>query len=110
MLIFHRSVTSFRGCMSILTTRVLRFWVEVEYESVLEESPDRLKPLLLVGILGGYEEAGDAMRYLDRKGRVAWKATPRMLTRLADAEREVEADWADWVAPRERLASAAAAA
>ena len=43
-----------------------------------------------------YEAAGDAMRYLDRNGRVAWKATTRMLTRLADLEREVEDDWAEW--------------
>jgi hypothetical protein len=36
------------------------------------------------------------MRYLTADGRVAWKATPRMLVRLADAEREAEDDLADW--------------
>ncbi len=36
------------------------------------------------------------MRYLNADGRVAWKATPRMLTRLADAEREARDDLADW--------------
>jgi hypothetical protein len=35
-----------------------------------------------------FEEAGDAMRFLNSDGRVAWKATPRMLTKLADAEQE----------------------
>jgi hypothetical protein len=74
----------------------LRFWVEVEWPSLQEKNPDRLKPLLLGEILCRYEAAGDAMRYLDRKGRVAWKATPRMLARLADAEREVKDDWAGW--------------
>ena len=78
-------------------SEILRFWVEVEYQTLGEENPDRLKPVLLAEILGRYEDAGDAMRYLNRKGRVAWEATPRMLTRLADAEREVEADWADWL-------------
>ena len=34
------------------------------------------------------------MRYPDRKGGVAWKAMPRMLTRLADAE--ARDDLADW--------------
>ena len=28
------------------------------------------------------------MRYLSSEGNIAWKATPSMLTRLADAERE----------------------
>jgi hypothetical protein len=50
---------------------------------------DRPNPLRI-------EEAGDAMRSLDRKGRVAWKATPRMLTKLADAEQEARDDLADW--------------
>jgi hypothetical protein len=36
------------------------------------------------------------MRYVDADGRVAWKGTPRMRTRLADAEREAEDDLADW--------------
>jgi hypothetical protein len=83
--------------MSILMTRVLRFWVEVEYEDVLEERPDRPKPEVLSGVLRRYEKAGDAMRHLNTKGEIAWKATPRMLSRLADAEREVEDDWVDWV-------------
>jgi hypothetical protein len=28
------------------------------------------------------------MRYLDTKGEIAWKASPGMLSRLADAEQE----------------------
>jgi hypothetical protein len=36
------------------------------------------------------------MRYLNRKGEIAWKATPRMLERLTDAEREAQADIQDW--------------
>ena len=28
------------------------------------------------------------MRYLNTKGEIAWRATPGMLTRLADAEQE----------------------
>ncbi len=81
--------------MKIRMTTVLRFWVEFEYQDLFEEYPDRPQALLLTEILRKFEEAGDAMRYLDRKGRVAWKATSRMLTRLADAEREVKDDWAD---------------
>ena len=46
-------------------------------------------------ILREYERSGDAMRYLNAKGHIAWKASPWMLARLADAEREVEDDRED---------------
>jgi hypothetical protein len=46
------------------------------------------KTELIPGILREFEEAGDAMRYLNTKGEIAWKATPGMLSRLADAEQE----------------------
>jgi hypothetical protein len=36
------------------------------------------------------------MRYLTADLRLAWKATPGMLSRLSDAEREAEDDLADW--------------
>jgi len=29
------------------------------------------------------------MRYLNRKGKIAWKATPALLCEIASAEREV---------------------
>jgi hypothetical protein len=35
------------------------------------------------------------MRYLDAEGQIAWKATPRMLVRLADAERDARDDLRD---------------
>jgi len=46
-------------------------------------------------ILREYERSGDAMRYLNANGQIAWKASPLMLQKLADAEREVEDDMAD---------------
>jgi hypothetical protein len=36
------------------------------------------------------------MRYLNANGKIAWKPSPSMLTHLADAEREAEADLADF--------------
>jgi hypothetical protein len=53
------------------------------------------KSELIAQILREFEEAGDAMRYLNPGGQIAWKATPEMLIRLADAEREAEDDLAD---------------
>jgi hypothetical protein len=46
-------------------------------------------------ILCEYEQADDSMRYLNPLGEIAWKATPRMLARLADAKREVQAELED---------------
>jgi hypothetical protein len=36
------------------------------------------------------------MRYLDANGKIGWKASPRFLTTLADAEREAHDDLADF--------------
>ena len=44
-----------------------------------------------------YERSGDAMRYLNVEGNIAWRASPWMLSCLADAEREVEDDMADFL-------------
>jgi hypothetical protein len=76
-------------------SKTLRFWLECECASRREESPDKAASEIISEILRAYEASGDAMRYLNTKGQLAWKATPKMLQRLADAEREVEADMED---------------
>jgi len=54
------------------------------------------KAELIAEILRDYERHGDAMRYLNVEGKIAWKASPSMLQKLADAEREVEDDLEDF--------------
>jgi hypothetical protein len=81
--------------MKLRMTKILRFWVDCAYERIKIEKDRRPRAELIAQILHGFEEAGDAMRYVDARGHVAWKATPRMLTRLADAEREARDDLAD---------------
>jgi hypothetical protein len=76
--------------------KALRFWVKCEYADRHEGAPDKSGSELISQILHEFEEAGDAMRYLTADGRLAWKATPRMLTRLADAEQEAIDDMEDW--------------
>ena len=39
------------------------------------------------------ESNGDAMRYLDPKGRIAWKATPRLRDCLSDLKTDVLEDF-----------------
>jgi len=48
------------------------------------------KRQLLAQILRKYERRGHAMRHLDANGKIAWRASPRFLTMLADAEREAQ--------------------
>jgi hypothetical protein len=82
--------------MKFRMTKVLRFWVECEFPDYWAQEPNSSKAEVIAQILRAYEAAGDAMRYLNSRGQVAWKATPRMLTRLADAEQEARDDLADW--------------
>jgi hypothetical protein len=72
--------------MKIRMTKTLRFWVDVEHQHIENENTGSTKAELIARILREFEEAGDAMRYVNADGRVAWKATPKMLARLADAE------------------------
>jgi hypothetical protein len=83
------------SAMKLHMDKTLRFWVDCEYEHRKFEAANRPKAELIAEILREYERSGDAMRYLDAKGRIAWKASPWMLSRLADAEREVEDDMED---------------
>jgi hypothetical protein len=50
------------------------------------------RDLVLVDFLSELESRGDAMRYLDNKGRVAWKATPRLQDHVDDLRQDAEAD------------------
>ncbi len=51
--------------------------------------------VVLAEVLGDLEAAGDAMRFVDAKGRIAWKATPRLRDYLQDLELEAEEDLED---------------
>jgi hypothetical protein len=83
--------------MKFRMTNVLRFWVDVEYERIKNHASGRTRNELMAQILRKFEEAGEAMRYLNDTGEIAWKATPGMLTRLADAEQETRDDeLAEW--------------
>ena len=46
-------------------------------------------------MLAELEANGDAMRFVDAKGRIAWKATPRLRDYLQDLELEAEEDLED---------------
>ena len=81
--------------MKFRMDKTLRFWVDCSYEEKRHENANRTRAELTAEILRDYERHGDAMRYLNVEGEIAWKASPRMLSRLADAEREVDDDLED---------------
>jgi hypothetical protein len=70
--------------------KTLRFWVEVAYDHIKPAHDNLTKRQVVAQILQKYEQRGDAMRCVDSHGKIAWKATPRFLTMLADAERDVQ--------------------
>jgi hypothetical protein len=71
-------------------SRTLRFWVEVECD---QQDLRRADEREVAAILREFEQCGEAMRSLNRRGHVVWRASPQMLDRLADAEAEVEAEY-----------------
>jgi hypothetical protein len=81
--------------MKLRMEKILRFWVNVAYEDRKSHRPDLTKKRLLAELLRQFEQRGDAMRYLNRDGKIGWKPSPSMLLALEDAEREVEQDLAD---------------
>jgi hypothetical protein len=82
--------------MKVCISRILRFWMDVEYQRIKNHQAGRPKKTgLIPHILREFEEAGDAMRHVNTKGEIAWKATPGMLSRLADAEQEAGDDMED---------------
>jgi hypothetical protein len=76
--------------------KILRFWAEVACENLRSSGVNLTKRQLLAQILQQYEQRGDAMRYLNRDGKIAWKASPPFLMILADAERDARDDLADF--------------
>jgi hypothetical protein len=78
-----------KPAMPFRMSRELKFWVEVECElQDLTQANDSE----VAAILREFEQSGDAMRSLNRRGQVVWKATPEMLEKLADAEAEADAE------------------
>ena len=47
-------------------------------------------------MLAELEAAGDAMRYVNSRGQIAWKATPQLRDYLMDLQLDAEADLADF--------------
>jgi hypothetical protein len=82
--------------MKLLMDKTLRFWVDAAAEYIESGNGKLSRRELVAQILREYERRGDAMRCLNKRGRIAWKASPRFLGMLSDAERDARDDLADW--------------
>jgi hypothetical protein len=82
--------------MKLRMDKTLRFWVDVAYEEIKLNHIDLTKRQLIAQILRQYERRRDAMRCLDNQGQIAWKASPRFLMMLADAERDARDELKDF--------------
>jgi hypothetical protein len=83
-------------CVKIPMDNVLRECVEQEYERArLGRTGDfQDRDRVFADILAGFESNGAAMRYLDAKGQIAWKATPKLRDHLNDLRLDAEAEFA----------------
>ena len=82
--------------MKLRMHKTLQLWVDAACEHIKRDHPNLTRRQLVAQVLLEYERRGDAMRCLDRHGQVVWKASPRFLMMLADAERDARDDLADW--------------
>jgi hypothetical protein len=69
-------------------TKALQLWVDAACEHIKHYHPNLTRRQLVAHVMREYERRGDAMRCLDKRGRIIWKASPRFLSMLADAERD----------------------
>jgi hypothetical protein len=81
--------------MTILMDEILQEIVDQASGSAcLGRNGDLPDPdLVSAEVLTELEVGGDAMRYVDSEGRIAWKATPCLRDYLKDLQRDAEAEF-----------------
>jgi hypothetical protein len=92
-----RAITRVMITMKILIDKILQNHIDEVYSHPRpRRNCNKLdRQSVLAEILENLEAAGDVMRYLDAKGRIAWKATPQLCRYLADLQADAEADAED---------------
>ncbi|MBX9775833.1 MAG: hypothetical protein K2Y71_15755 [Xanthobacteraceae bacterium] len=71
----------------------LKVWIDVHSDMRCREGDRRPRRRIVADVLCAWERHGQAMRYLNNKGRVAWKPSPMMLDHWKDQEADAESDW-----------------
>jgi hypothetical protein len=75
--------------------RIVRECVDRAYPGARlgRREDDRARNAVLAELLSSLEECGDAMRYVDAKGRIAWRATPCLRDIIKDLEEDVRLEF-----------------
>jgi hypothetical protein len=83
--------------MPILLDKILAEYADQAFETarLRRNSVHTARDRVSAGILADLEATGEAMRYLDSDGQIAWKATPRLCDYLMDLRLDAEADLED---------------
>src|SRR3984893_10213614 len=90
---FQRILRRSGTMVKLRMDQFLQFWVEAACDNLQCLGGNLTKHQLLTQILQQYERRGDAMRYLDEQGKIAWKASPHSAqrsTRLRSTARSIE--------------------
>jgi hypothetical protein len=74
---------------------ILKFWTEIERENCRKWLPES-NAEAIAQILKTWEAEGNAMRYVNRRGLICWKATPKFLDQLCDRKRDAFEESKDW--------------
>jgi hypothetical protein len=74
--------------------KILTDYVDRAFETgrLRRNSVQATRDRILAEMLIELEEAGDAMRFVDAEGRIAWKATPSLCQYLMDLRLDAETD------------------
>jgi hypothetical protein len=84
--------------MPILMDKILSEYVDQVFETARlgRNGVQTTRDLVSAELLAELEKCGDAMRFVDAKGRVAWEATPNLRDHLKDLERDAQDDIEDF--------------
>jgi hypothetical protein len=80
--------------MPILIDKILTEYADRAYEiaRLRRNGVHTSRDWVSAEILAELEAIGDAMRYLNSDGQIAWKATPRLRNYLMDLQLDAEAE------------------
>jgi tRNA-binding EMAP/Myf-like protein len=81
--------------MTILMDEILQEIVDQAYGAARlgRNGDSENREVIFAKVLAELEVAGDAMRFVDSEGRIAWKATPSLRNYLMDLQRDAEAEF-----------------
>ena len=91
---FCRAVTASEKTTPILMDQILTDYADQAFESarLRRNGVQTTRELVSAEMLAELEAAGDAMRFVDTKGQIAWKATPSLCQYLMDLQLDAETD------------------